>query len=687
VPPAPDAITGPVPTLPLGQTGYGPNLTPEQHYAQTVQQFAAHPQDIPDQAERDRAAMEMSINNPVAFELYKQHLAQRKVADVAAAQLAASENNLANLKQDVADRQKADAITQVKADAIYADAMKLANTPMDRGRWFHNKSLMGQIATVGVALLGGLLQGANGGRNTGMDWITGSIDKDIDDQKTDIENKRAGLGIRQGAVAQEFARTGNLYQAAETVRLASYQVALDHLATMQQDYDPRGTSFAEIGSSMQQMAARQAQAREVQRKELHTETLADIKEERERAVALATIQHQRNEDSIAAQRLGIERSKAKADAQVWEPAQLAAINTPPGGVPPPVPPIKMSQADYTKWLETGQHIEGLRTAQRANDPNEIARKQSVPGIVNNKGELIKFREDVQPAIATAKANVSDVVRMTDELLSMMEEHGYSSDYAKSPEWQRAMQTYASIILKAKEDDHLGAMSGSDYDIEAKKVGTNDPTQIRNTIAGIKSFRHQLVEGFNSQVANKAVLPKGESVARWEPANLVQPKSEPSPEQQSIEVLKAKPTVSVADARAQELNFQATEHHVPRGPDGTILWGQAPPDVAYSATAAATAAAAETKDISPLQRHGLEALRTKALAGDASAIETLTSLTSKDPANAAHSAAVRKIAKDVLAEIADHARIQAISGPPGAVSPDIPAPRFDLPVQPTFPGPK
>ena len=41
------------------------------------------------------------------------------------------------------------------------------------------------------------------------------------------------------------------------------QMAIEHIATMQQDYDHRGTSFATLGQGMQDLAARQQQAKEV----------------------------------------------------------------------------------------------------------------------------------------------------------------------------------------------------------------------------------------------------------------------------------------------------------------------------------------------------------------------------------------------------------------------------------------
>ncbi len=133
------------------------------------------------------------------------------------------------------------------------------------------------------------------------------------------------------------------------MRLASYQVALDHLATMQQDFDPRGTSFAAVGSTMQQLAVRHAQTVEAQRKELHAESLADIKEDRERALAASTIEKNRQESALGWAKEAREGVKAKADNTVLSPREI--VQQFPDFPVAAIPAGGMTVADATKRAE------------------------------------------------------------------------------------------------------------------------------------------------------------------------------------------------------------------------------------------------------------------------------------------------------------------------------------------------
>lgn len=295
-PPAPPLPAGPdigAPPAPFGPTYDvshlpGVAIRPETH----ADQYTGHPWDNPATGERDAAAESMAINDPVGFQRYTQHLAESKEATRAAQQAQADRDNLETLQRDIADRQKADAAAQAKSDAITADAIKLAGTKTDPDRYMNNRSNGQRITDILVAALGGLIAGRTGGPNVGLQMVQKRIDQDIDAQRQDIESGKASIGLRQSALAQEYQRTGNLYQAAETVRQATYTAAINKLQTDQQDYDRRGTSFRDRGLLIQGLVGRQTQAAETARKEMHTEALANIKEEREQALAASTIAHQ-----------------------------------------------------------------------------------------------------------------------------------------------------------------------------------------------------------------------------------------------------------------------------------------------------------------------------------------------------------------------------------------------------------
>ncbi|MGE5802942.1 MAG: hypothetical protein ACM358_11870 [Gemmatimonadota bacterium] len=438
-----------------------------------------------------------------------------------------------NLRQQQlnADAYKAAlAHAQEKSDQITADAIALSNRKTDPDRLV-NRMTGGQTVAQLIALaMGGLIAGRTGGPNVAMDLLQRRIDRDIDAQKADIENARFGINIRRSAVADEYARHGDLFRAGETVRLATYQSALNVMAAEQQNFDPRGSQAIERGRVMQRWAAMMAQSHEAQRKTTFEETLKTIKadqEERElkrkTAETASTIEKNRAETA----KLYSEASNAKADKTVWSPDQLGVLN--PGL---PRPPIPMSQADYTKWLGTQRQGEEAKTAARANDPHELAIQRSVPGVVDDKGQLVQFADkDLAAKISDAKESTDETVRLTDELINMVTRNGWSSDLIKSKEWRQAKQNYNEILIRKKETDKLGVLTGPDVGIVTKEIGTEDPTEVRGqqVIDALKHFRTNQVEGFNSKIRNKAIVGEGRRVARWEP-----PPLDTAPHEQSIE---------------------------------------------------------------------------------------------------------------------------------------------------------
>lgn len=653
-PPAtPDAGSGPTPygsdlgaPAPFGpaQPSLANRGDLDVHLENHADQFGNNPWANPVDAERDAAARAMAISDPVGFAAYRQHLAEAKVAQAAADQNRIAQADLQATKDNIADRQRADVITQRKSDQIVADALKLSQTKVDRKRWFKDLGLGGQIATIGQALIGGLLQGANGTKtNSGIDWMMSMADKDIEDQRADLENGRAGIAVRQGAVAQEFARTGNLYQAAETVRLATRQAAISQLQTEQQNYDPRGTSFAAIGTGIQQMAANQAQVHEAQRKTIFDETLK-VQDATSKALAQAEVaRHNRAGGAIDWAKESRAKAAEHADNAILSPQEihqrfpvLPIEAIPPGGAT--LKQLGQNTEVYNKTLETASKSQDL-------SPDERERKLSVPGVLLASGKPALFDDNDAKDARKAKGKADEIVRLTDSLITMVKEHGFESDFLKSKAWQEAQQTYTKILLSAKESDNLGALSQSDIDLVKKEIGSDDPTQFRNTIAGLMSFRRNTVEGLNTALRSAAHVPKGDKLARWEPPALDLSPRKKTADDLSLERLKSKEPDDALPADPGA--FQAAQERwqaLNRGENVDQL------------------------NVSPKQKADLAAIAKRAAAGSANDLLTLQGLASDEDASAGgtDSRGVRAMAKAALSQAqaeldADTARATGIAG--------------------------
>ena len=138
---------------------------------------------------------------------------------------------------------------------------------VDPNRLLNSRSAGTKLADFIGSIAGGLAAGqvpGGNGVNHYLEQMNKRIDEDIDAQKANIEGERTNLNMKRSLVAEEFARTGNLYQATETVRAATHQAALNMLLTDMQQYDPAGTRAATYAKTVQAVTAgMQAHAEQV----------------------------------------------------------------------------------------------------------------------------------------------------------------------------------------------------------------------------------------------------------------------------------------------------------------------------------------------------------------------------------------------------------------------------------------
>lgn len=353
-------------------------------------------------------ASRLALEHPTVLAQLAIEQEQRRKIDESRERIRIDNEDVASLKKDQADRAEADARTRRQSDQIAADAQKLAQKPLDRHRWFKNQSTLGKILSVFAAVVGGLAS-QRGGPNLGLEFVNKQIDDDIADQKADIENQRGGLAARQTAVGQEFARTGNLYQAAETVRLAVRQAAVNKLQTEQQNFDPRGTGYLEYGKQIQGMQAGMAQAQEAQRKTGFTENLQVIKAQGEAEAQAESKREHLASEALARQKEYRESAaaaaKSKAEKEVLTPQQIAQQF--PSLPVAAIPPGGSTVADLGKHVETFNKTIETATKTRENTVNDAST------IVRNPitGDSIIDSHTGQPA----RMRAEDATKFSEEI--------------------------------------------------------------------------------------------------------------------------------------------------------------------------------------------------------------------------------------------------------------------------------
>ena len=124
--------------------------------------------------------------------------------------------------------------------------------------------------------------------------------------------------------------------------------------------------------------------------------------------------------------------------------------------------------------------------------------QAVP-TRDDKGNIVGERQDLLrnrdgsifvPAGSVASVDkLRDAKASSDTLVSLLEEArrirtGWTSDSAKSPEFQQLKANWSAAKSVAKDAIGLGALSGPDMELIDGFIGTGDPTQWRDVDAGI-----------------------------------------------------------------------------------------------------------------------------------------------------------------------------------------------------------
>lgn len=432
--------------------------------------------------------------------------------------LEADQENLRQIRNNAEIQRQANEHTMAKEAQIEADAAELSRRGIDRTRWFREASTVQKVAAIIGTLVGGAMS-KPGQPNQGVLFAADIIDKDVEDQKYEIENARADIQRRTGAVAREYQRTGDLHRATEAVRLASYQAVLAELQTQQQNFDIRGTSFLEYGKGIQAMQGRMAQAAEESRRRSLDEGIK---------IGEFKLKLLERQDKLA--KAGAAAGAARADKIVYEPRALAAMN--PGL---PVPPVGMTLKGYDDWLRTQKVGEEYKTARRQNDPAERARELGVSDMFDQSGEPAHFRSiEIAGKLAETKGKVAGSAALIDQIVSARNNYGWSSNLLKSPEWRQIKADYIALQLTQKDVFGLGVIQGEDLQLLEGALGTKDPTEMRDPIPGLLASRANMVNMFN-QAAQAQAAP-GVKLSRWEPPSLILPEAGETPEQARRQLL-------------------------------------------------------------------------------------------------------------------------------------------------------
>jgi hypothetical protein len=538
----------------------------------------------PDQLdESDRRASFAALSDvEFAQEGARQAEERRQIAAGAAAKAAHDEARQAEADLKIFQESRAQARQQ--RQQVEAEAARMADSPEDdwKAAGGIDRSIFGAIAVV----LGGLTQHLNNGRNIGLDMIDKSVDRFIQQRKENL------VGKRQAAADMAADADGDFRQST-AIRVAAYERAVRQIDAEIQNYDPKGTMAYKLESTKREALGRQAAAiaafeeREIKRLEAQGKSQLEI------AKHLETVrknqidaENDRRKTSIDAMRAATDRMKTKSDIEktkaeiknlgpgvTYSPEQLAQLY--PGN---PVPPIPMNEKQYGTWLEVAKKGQDVAKVSRENSPEERAGQLGAGDLVQADGKTpVLFRDSAAAAkVSTSRAAVDNVARLVDQIVVARKKYGWGSDLFRSDEWRAAQADMGSLIIEGKNVAELGALSGPDMDLIEKTLGTKDPTELRDPLAGLEQARSNAVEKFNSTL--RAEARPGQKPKRYEPPKIAAAEAEERDIAKNLDVYDAPeiddPSVDIeirkrAAARAVE-GADATSRKVVSDPGGLDL---------------------------------------------------------------------------------------------------------------------
>jgi len=355
-----------------------------------------------------------------------------------------------------------------KADEFDREAKAIAGTKEDRGRWFRNQSTAGKIGAMFSAIIGGLLSPYRGGQNSGLDLVMKEIDGDVEAQRQDLMNQRAGLGERRGLVNDQVNRGKNVYEAMETSRLAMLQDLKQKAEVAMGQFDPAGDSYRRAAAAVKSVDDAIAASREKQRQQMFEE---GIKLRQAKAA----------QTSAAASWKGAVTGEKRYEQDVREYNDLQAEKGKYGG---------LTAEQYTKHMaEMGQRQS--QTVMK-NVKNADGTVTQAPVVARTEKQLTEF-EEKKNALASMDAKWRRIVELRGEL---------SVTEKSSPLYGEKMQEIEGLGGGIK-DDYRKASKGGTLDegyVKFMDTVVGDPTSIRDTAALTKgnAFMKQARDAFKRE---------------------------------------------------------------------------------------------------------------------------------------------------------------------------------------------
>lgn len=418
-----------------------------------------------------------------------------------------------------------------RTEALYQRSQAIGSQKVDNDRWFNSRSTAGKIGMALAVLASGQLGIASGrGGNESMDLFQSLINQDIETQKFNIQKGIQDLSRDQGIVATLYKQTGDLYEATETARLASYEAGIAKIDGELARMDPEGTQAVAMEVQKRQLHGKV----EAQRAAIAAKHRADAMEEAKLNVEIMDKESAARKRDAEVRKLEAETKKlnrrgtGKRKADVYPAEYFSQVY---GETVPYAMSLKEFD-DYNKRRKTVGELNGSTdikgaadTAKAVAEAEEAQRALAAdsnaindlntgkPMTMEVNGEDVVWRHGKASEAASIMKVTQNVTSNVDEIMKIRAKAGGNWAALKSADWQRINALTRQIDFENAVALKLGALSEGDLKELVNYRGGVDPnSQVFNALAGLEQMGKSI-----TNKANVEMRSLGWRGDRWEPS--------------------------------------------------------------------------------------------------------------------------------------------------------------------------
>lgn len=429
--------------------------------------------------------------------------AEAQAGDAEAAAYAKGNAEADQIRAEQAKQLKEDIATQQRKQAELDTAQKqYADSKVDPSRFWHDRST-GQTILMGIGLaLGGL--GAamkHEGVNPALQIIQDAVKQDISLQMADREKLGVVAGQKGAALDRMMSITRDRQATFNSAIAGAYdrvKAQVSQIAAQSKSPEAKANALDFAG----QIDALKGQAQGEAANGMFTRTIQMRDQARQdQQVAIAGYNAATARQGQAEQKREFEVTRAdKQYDKLIDSTQALAENAAKAAAAAKGAPLTPQQALAVQEMAIkDQERTVFLPPTLTKNPATGALEPRVEKLTNADGSLVQPPKE---AAAELRGKMGAAIRYSsavDQILDWRAKHGWESKTWNSEDRRNVGVLWTELAAAKKQALALGALSGSDYELLNKSIGTDDPGEVRDPSGPLSTSRKVTWDAVNADL--------------------------------------------------------------------------------------------------------------------------------------------------------------------------------------------